>query len=123
MSAPTYEATGPDREAVRDLARQLNQAHDEHSRYVEQHSAAERDYRKARSNAWLDASGTAREREDAVDAATADLRYKRDVAAGMEKHALELIRSRRQVLSAYQSLLNAERESVAFDRTGPEGGP
>ena len=117
----TYEATGQDRQAVRDLARQLQAAHDQHAQHVQTNADAERDYRKARSEQWVRAdAATAAAREAQVDGATADLRHKRDIAAGMEKHALELIRSRRQVLSAYQSLLNAERERAGHAFKGPE---
>jgi len=43
------------------------------------------------------------------------------LAAALEKSALEAVRSRRQQLSALQSLLAASREEAAFVRTGPGG--
>jgi hypothetical protein len=94
---------------------------------------AENAYRKARSEAWIrcpnDEAGvkagerewTAARREAWVDAETADLRYKRDVAADMRQSALEAVRSRRAQLSAIQTFANAEREEAAFARTGPHG--
>lgn len=91
---------------------------------------AESDYRKAKAEAWVrcpnDDAGvkagerewTAARREAWVDADTADLRYKRDLADGMRQAALEAVRSRRAQLSALQTFLNAEKAEADFARTG-----
>lgn len=81
---------------------------------------AERDYRKAKSLAWVNRTeGTAREREALVDADTADLRFKRDLAEGMRRAALESVRARATQISAIQSLLNAHKSEADFVRSGP----
>lgn len=82
---------------------------------------AERDYREARAQAWLSAEGTAREREDVVNALTADSRYARDLADADRQAALEAVRNYRSQLSALQTISGLERELAAFDRTGPQG--
>lgn len=88
---------------------------------------AENAYRRAKAEAWVkcprDEGGnrdwTAGRREAWVNAATADLRQTRDIAEGMVRAALEAVRSRRQQLSALQSLMNAERSEMDLARTGP----
>lgn len=91
------------------------------------YAAAERDYRKAKAVAWVEAprgekrgEWTAAERECWVNAATADDRYKRDIVDGLRQAALEAVRSRRQEISAWQSILAADRAEAEFARVGPE---
>lgn len=82
----------------------------------------EREYRKARAQAWVtQTEGTAAQKEAQVDALTADLRYARDVAEGMRRAALESVRSRQQQISLLQSLMNAHKAEAEFDRTGGRG--
>jgi hypothetical protein len=91
-----------------------------------EYADAERNYRKAKAEAWVrcprDEAGardwTAGRREAWVDAETADLRYKRDLADGMRHAAVEANRSRRAQLSALQTFLNAEKAEAEFVRTG-----
>lgn len=81
---------------------------------------AEHAYRLSRGKAWAETTQkgfVVPEREAQVDAATADLRLERDYAASLAKSALEAVRSRRQQLSALQSLLAAERAEAEFVRT------
>lgn len=81
---------------------------------------AERDYRKAKSKAWVQAKTAdmlAKEKEAWVDAETADLRFRRDLADGMRSAAMEAVRSRRAQLSAIQTFVNAERAEAEFART------
>lgn len=81
---------------------------------------AEAEYRKAKALAYVQITeGTAAAREAAVNGAVADLRYKRDLADGMAKAALEAVRSRRTQVSALQTLVNASTEESKFARTGP----
>jgi hypothetical protein len=87
------------------------------------HANSEHTYRKERAQAWLataDGGFRVAEREAHVDGMTADTRRDRDLAAGLEKAALEAIRARRQQLSALQSLMAGWREEAAFTRTGPD---
>lgn len=78
---------------------------------------AEHAYRQAKAKAWLEAEGDlAREREAAVDALTADLRLARDLSEGARQAAIEALRSRRQQLSALQSILHATRSEMEMAR-------
>lgn len=80
---------------------------------------AEHDYRLARASAWGRVEGTAKEREDHVNALTAVQRKRRDTAEHMRQAALESVRSRRTQVSALQSLLNAHRAEAEIDTYGP----
>lgn len=97
---------------------------------VRAYAQAERDYRLAKAQAWVEAPRdhddrriTVPEREAWVNARTADERHLRDVAEGLKQTALEAVRSRRQQLSSWQSLLAAEREEMTFAKYGPETTP
>ena len=109
------------RAEVERLSDQIEDALDEIREASQDEAMREFQYRKARSEAWARTSGTAKEREDAVNDLTADYRYHRDLAAGRRQTALESLRSRRQQLSACQSLLGADRAEAEFTRTGPLG--
>lgn len=89
----------------------------EHSKEV---AHAEFDYRKAKAIAWQTApAGTVPMREAWVDAEIAEQRHRLDSAEGSRSAALEAVRSRRQQLSAVQSLLAAHKAEAEFARTGP----
>src|SRR5690606_20763087 len=89
-------------------------------------AARERDYRRAKAEAWVrcprDSDPRARNwsagrREAWVDAETAGLRFARDMADGLRQAALEAVRARRAQLSALQTLMNAHGEEAKFVRT------
>lgn len=80
------------RRASRRLADQRRQAEDEHRRHAEEAAEAERGYRKAYSKAFVQAEGTAAEREAKAKAESADEAYKRDLAAYMVKVCAERLR-------------------------------
>jgi hypothetical protein len=84
---------------------------------------AEWTYRKARAKAWLETDGTAKQREDEVNAATADERRVRDLAEAGRQAALEALRSRRQQLSAVQTLVQAARSELDHSKYGPDLSP
>jgi hypothetical protein len=80
---------------------------------------AEHAYRIAKAQAWAKApAGTVPVREAWVEAEIADERLALDLSEGAKQVALEAVRSRRQQLSAVQSLLAAHKEEAAFARTG-----
>jgi hypothetical protein len=81
---------------------------------------SEHDYRKAKAIAWQTAPpGTVPMREAWVESETAEQRRRLDLAEGSRSAALEAVRSRRQQLSAVQSLLAAHKAEADFARTGP----
>lgn len=97
---------------VRELAKQ-----------AEAEAQAEHNYRRARAVAWQTVDGTAKQREDEVDSATADQRLARDLARGQRQASLEALRSRRQQLSMAQTLAAAYRAEAEHSRFGPEVSP
>lgn len=89
------------------------------------YATAEKEYRKGKAQAWVKTAVQtegrkmlAAEREDMIDAETADLREARDLADGMRQAALEAVRSRRAQISALQTLMNGYRAEAEFVRTG-----
>jgi len=89
-----------------------------------QSAEAEREYRKAKAQAWaLHTEGTAKEREAQVDATPADLRYVRDLADAGRQASLEALRSRRAQSSMVQSLIGVLKSETEFAKYGPEVGP
>jgi predicted nucleic acid-binding Zn-ribbon protein len=111
-------------EDVRSLSRQLHGALDWLRDTAPDSADKERQYRKAKALAWVNRTeGTAAERAALVDADTADLRYERDLTEKLERAALEKVRAVRQEISAYQSLMAANRAEAEFARTGPQDGP
>lgn len=82
---------------------------------------AEAEYRRAKAKAWVEhTEGTAKEREALVDAATAGLRYDRDIAEGLRRAAFESVRSRQTQISALQTLVNAHRAEAELTGKGPQ---
>lgn len=85
-----------------------------------EHAEAESAYRHALARAFLEAnSSTVKGREMIADAAVLEERQRAYLARGMERAALEAVRSSRQQLSAFQTLLSAHKAEADFDRTGP----
>jgi hypothetical protein len=83
----------------------------------------ERDYRLERAKAWHTVDGTAKEREDNVNALTATHRYARDVADHDRQAAQEAVRNYRTQISALQSIANVERAEAEMARSGPQVAP
>ena len=92
--------------------RELEESMTEHERCVHESAEADRVSRIAKASAYLAASGPVAERQAHVDIATADAQHRAKLADGLEKSALEAVRSRRQVLSSLQSLASLAREEV-----------
>lgn len=82
-------------------------------------AVCEHDYRLARAEAWGSTTGTAKQREDAVNALTAEQRLARDSAEHLRQAALESIRSRRTQISALQTLLGAHKAEGELAKYGP----
>jgi hypothetical protein len=107
-------------EEVRRLSRQLNTGLDVLRDSAVDVADAEREYRKGKALAYVNRTdGIAAQRQALVDADTADLRYKRDLAEGIRRAALESVRARATQISMWQTLLNADKEEARFARTEP----
>lgn len=91
-----------------DLSRRIDLAVSELWASVDYLVDAEQDYRHTRAEAWkhLDLEGmTAKQKEDAVDAAAAPARRERDRAELNRQNALETLRSRRAQLAWVETLI------------------
>jgi hypothetical protein len=97
----------------------LEESMAEHERRVHESAEADRVARVAKASAYLAASGAVAERQAHVDQTTADVQYRAKLADGLEKSALEAVRSRRQVLSSLQSLAALARAEVDLAKWGP----
>ncbi len=94
------------RDASRVMARQRRAAEDSLQRTVEQSAEAERVYRKAFSQAFIAAEGTAAAREAEAKAKSADECYARDLAAGMVRVQTERLRGLEGERSMLKSLVD-----------------
>ncbi len=77
------------RAALRAVANSRREAREWFQRASQNAAEKERTYRKQRAVAWATVDGTAKEKEDAVNDKTADLRFERDVAVSLVKATLE----------------------------------
>ena len=110
LNVQLLEAASAVREAQADLEQR-----------VRDFAKAERQYRLAKSTAFLSAEGrNATEREAKAEAAVNELRYQRDLAEGLKVSALEAVRTYRGLVSAVQTLARLYEQEAAFDRTGPQ---
>jgi hypothetical protein len=77
-------------------------------------AVAERDYRKAKAEAWTRRAGEglAAERAARVDADTADLRYERDLADALARSARMAVQVRLAELDFLRSEFSALREDM-----------
>ena len=108
------------------LSMSLDASLEDLKQYALESAEAEHSYRQSRAKAWMIVDKTtpegvkrlAAEIEADVDEMTSDLRFKRDRAEGFRQAALEVVRSRRQQLSAWQSWAALERAEAEFVRTG-----
>ena len=105
-----------------DAAKALRDSLAELERRTREHALAEKDYRMAKSTAYLASSGTVAEREARAEDAINEKRYRRDLAEGLKVSGLEAVRANRTVLSAVQTLAGLYRAEADFDRTGPHEG-
>lgn len=113
------------RTAARAMAAQRREAENTLQRMVEEAAQAESEYRKAFSEVFIAAEGTAAAREAQAKAESADECYRRDVAAGMVKVQTERLRGLEGERSLLKSLVDwssrlrmDEREVIAGETYG-----
>jgi hypothetical protein len=94
------------RTAARRMAEQRREAENALQLQVEKAAETERAYRKAFSEAFVAAEGTAAAREAEAKAASADECYQRDLAAGMVKVQTERLRGLEGERSMLKSLVD-----------------
>jgi hypothetical protein len=103
------------RQASQTLARQRRTAEALFEKAVEEAADAERLYRKGRAQEYakIAGEGTAAQREAIVDAATADLRYARDLAVGMQKAHQERLRGLEGERSQLRALMSMSERMMS----------
>jgi len=113
MTVQEYAAEG------QRLSRLIDEAVEELSAAAVGCATFEREYRRAKAEAWGKApEGTVPVREAWVNAEVGDQRFERDKAEGERVSALESLRSRRAQLSFLQTLMKATSEDMQFHATG-----
>jgi hypothetical protein len=110
------------RRASRRLAVLRRDAEDTHQTQVERAAESERVYRKAYAQAFIQAEGTAAEREAKAKAASADEAYGRDLAAGMVKVTVERLRGLEGERSQLKSLTEWSMRMNLDDRAANSQG-
>jgi hypothetical protein len=110
------------RRASRRLAELRRDAEDTHQTQVERAAESERVYRKAYAQAFIQAEGTAAEREAKAKAASADECYGRDLAAGMVKVTVERLRGLEGERSQLKSLTEWSMRMNLDDRAANSQG-
>lgn len=104
-----------------DYIKDLENAQRELDESLHNEARKEQAYRVARGKAWSQAEGrTGDERVDHVNAMTAAERLERDLAVATSKAKMELVRNKRQSMSAIQTAANSIKEEAAFSRVGPD---
>jgi len=107
------------RHAARKLAEQRRDAEDEHERLTREAAEAERTYRQAFAAAFVQAEGTAAEREAIARSKASAESYARDLSAGMVKVAAERLRGLEGERSMLKSLV--EWSARMAERSAPDG--
>jgi hypothetical protein len=92
------------RRASRRLAELRRDAENSHEQFAKEAAEAERTYRKVYSMAFVQATGTAAEREAKAKAIAADEAYERDLKASMVKVQVERLRGLEGERSQLKSL-------------------
>lgn len=111
------------RRASRRLAEMRREAEDEHARLTTEAAEKERLYRKAYSQAFVQTSGTAAEKEAKAKELSADECYERDLAAGMVKVQVERLRGLEGERSQLKSLVEWSMRLQVDGREGPYSKP
>jgi hypothetical protein len=119
------------RRASRALATLRRDAEDALEKRTEEAAEKERQYRKAYATAFIQATGTAAEREAVAKSEASQEAYERDLAAGMVKVGVERLRGLEGERSQLKSLTewsmrldpaaNVLRESEQMSRNRPIG--
>jgi len=99
--------------------REVDAALAEYDRAIREDAEADRAARVAKASAYLAASGPVAERQAHVDQTTADLQHRARLAEGLKRSASSAVESRRQWLSALQSLASLQKAEAALARWEP----
>lgn len=99
--------------------REIDAALLEYERCIRDDAEADRAAKISHSSAYLASSGTAGERNAWADKGSVDERYKARLADGLKRSAAQAVESKRQWLSALQSLAAANRAEAQLAKWEP----
>lgn len=102
-----------------DAKREIDAALEQYEEAIYADAEADRAAKLAKATAYLAASGPVAERQAQMDEATADVQYKARLAEGLKRAAAQTVESKRQWLSALQSLASLTRAEAALARWEP----
>ena len=86
---------------------------------IHEDASAERKFKIAWASAYLASSGTVGERDAHCEKATAYERYAAKMAEGLRRSAFQAVESKRQWLSALQSLASLSKSEAQLTRWEP----
>jgi len=105
---------------IEELSRRIDEGIRELASASVEVADSQHELRKSRAIAWVEAPpGTVPVREAWVEAKTADEERRHELAEGRKVTAIEALRSRRQQMSAIQSLMKSEHIDFEESRYGP----
>lgn len=100
--------------------REIDLALAEYQRAIEEDAEADRASRVAKASAYLAASGPVAERQAHVDQTTADVQHRARLAEGLKRSASSAVESKRQWLSALQSLASLSKAEAQLAKWEPQ---
>ena len=103
-----------------DLSHEVGKAVNEVRQRSLQYADADRAYKRAYAEAYLDASGTIAERERTADLESLEARYALKGAEGLMRSADLALRAKMAQLNALQSVASSVRQEHRWGQTGPE---
>jgi hypothetical protein len=99
--------------------KEIDAALTEYESAIYEDAEADRVAKIAKSSAYLSSSGTAGERQAYTDQATSEVQYKARLAEGLKRSASQAVESKRQWLSALQSLASLTKAEAQLSKWSP----
>jgi beta-galactosidase/beta-glucuronidase len=106
-------------QAMYDAKREIDAAFLEYDRAIREDAEADKQAKIAHASAYLASSGTAGERTAWADKGSVDERYKARLAEGLKRSAAQAVESKRQWLSALQSLASLTKAEAQLAKWEP----
>jgi hypothetical protein len=106
-------------EAMHTAKRDIDAALLEYDRAIREDAEADKQAKISHSSAYLASSGTAGERTAWADKGSVDERYKPRLADGLKRSAAQAVESKRQWLSALQSLASLTKAEAQLAKWEP----
>jgi hypothetical protein len=99
--------------------RDIDEAFDTYEKAIIEDAEADRAAKIAKASAYLAASGPVAERQASVDQTTADVQYRARLAEGLKRSAGMAVDSKKQWLSALQSIASLSKAEAQLAKWEP----